>query len=102
MNFSKSMVAKIVRRARVMCVKCYTKARLDHEKGEAVNRPSSDVMSESAVRWLTPEERQELRSDMAEASAWARAELRKRRAAKNSKISSRGIVNGISVWSDNN
>lgn len=82
MNFSKSMVAKIVRRARVMCMKCYTKTRLDHEKGEAVNRPSSDVMSESAVRWLTPEERQELRSDMAEASAWARAELRKRRAAK--------------------
>lgn len=41
----------------------------------------------SAVRWLTPEERQELRSDMAEASAWARTELRKRRAAKNSKIS---------------
>ncbi|EEV5964709.1 hypothetical protein EKP93_07460 [Escherichia coli] len=41
----------------------------------------------SVVRWLTPEERQELRSDMAEASAWARTELRKRRAAKNSKIS---------------
>lgn len=28
---------------------------------------------ESAVRWLTTEERQELRSDMAGASAWARA-----------------------------
>lgn len=34
---------------------------------------------ETAVRWLTPEELDELRRDMAEASAWARAELRRRR-----------------------
>ena len=32
-----------------------------------------------AVRRLTPEERAELRRDMAEASAWARAELARRR-----------------------
>lgn len=63
-------------------MKCYTKTRLDHGAGEAVSRPRSGGMSYSAVRWLTSEERQELRSDMAEASAWARTELRKRRAAK--------------------
>ena len=34
---------------------------------------------EPAVRWLTPEELDELRRDMAESSAWARAELRRRR-----------------------
>jgi len=34
-----------------------------------------------AVRRLTPEERAELRRDMAEASAWARAELKRRRLA---------------------
>jgi len=48
-----------------------------------------------AVRWLTLEERQELRSDTAEASAWARTELRKRRAAKNQKNSAHGTNNGI-------
>ncbi|MGP9510655.1 hypothetical protein ACT3R2_16795 [Halomonas sp. AOP43-D1-39] len=34
---------------------------------------------EPAVRWLTSEELDELRRDMKEASAWAKAELRKRR-----------------------
>ncbi len=34
---------------------------------------------ESAVRWLTSEELDELRRDMKEASAWARAELKRRR-----------------------
>ncbi|WP_110651801.1 hypothetical protein [Salinicola peritrichatus] len=34
---------------------------------------------EPAVRWLTPEELDELRRDMKEASAWARAELKRRR-----------------------
>ncbi|WP_268566222.1 hypothetical protein [Proteus mirabilis] len=48
-----------------------------------------------AVRWLTLEERQELRSDMAEASAWARTELRKRRAAKNQKNSAHVMDDGI-------
>ncbi|UDM60649.1 hypothetical protein KIJ96_12565 [Pseudoalteromonas piscicida] len=36
----------------------------------------------SAVRWLTLEERKELRRDMAESSAWAKAELKRRRAKK--------------------
>ncbi|MCC5902410.1 MAG: hypothetical protein JJT87_10835 [Halomonas sp.] len=35
---------------------------------------------EPAVRWLTPEELDELRRDMKEASAWARAELKRRKA----------------------
>ncbi len=34
---------------------------------------------EPAVRWLTSEELDELRRDMREASAWAKAELMKRR-----------------------
>ncbi|WOI27326.1 hypothetical protein R1T44_08090 [Cobetia amphilecti] len=34
---------------------------------------------EPAVRWLTSEELDELRRDMKEASAWARAELKRRR-----------------------
>lgn len=40
----------------------------------------------SGPRMLTAEERQELRRDMAESSAWAKAELKRRRAAKNQKI----------------
>lgn len=39
-----------------------------------------------AVRRLTPEERAELRRDMAEASAWARAELARRRKEKERKM----------------
>lgn len=35
---------------------------------------------ESAVRWLTSEELDEFRREMKEASAWARAELKRRRA----------------------
>ncbi|BCB08875.1 hypothetical protein HHSLTHF2_27650 [Vreelandella venusta] len=35
---------------------------------------------ERAVRWLTPEERDDLRRDMKEASVWARAELKRRKA----------------------
>ncbi|MBW6391011.1 hypothetical protein [Billgrantia antri] len=35
---------------------------------------------EPAVRWLTSEELDELRRDMAESSAWMRAELKRRRA----------------------
>lgn len=39
-----------------------------------------------AVRRLTPEERAELRRDMAESSAWARAELVRRRQEKERKM----------------
>lgn len=39
-----------------------------------------------AVRRLTSEERAELRRDMAEASAWARAELARRRQEKEYKM----------------
>ncbi|MGJ8515198.1 hypothetical protein R84865_002143 [Carnimonas sp. R-84865] len=41
---------------------------------------------EASVCRLTPSEVDELRRDMAEASAWTRTELRKRGAAKNGKI----------------
>ena len=49
----------------------------------------------SGPRMLTVEERQELRRDMAESSAWAKAELKRRRAAKNQKNSEHGIDDGI-------
>lgn len=40
----------------------------------------------SGPRMLTTEEKQELRRDMAESSAWAKAELKRRRDVKNQKI----------------
>ncbi|EPN4955916.1 hypothetical protein ACT0HV_003919 [Vibrio diabolicus] len=49
----------------------------------------------SDPRRLSVEEIQELRRDMAESSAWARAELKRRRAAKNQKNSAYGIDDGI-------
>lgn len=48
-----------------------------------------------AVRRLTPSELEELRQDMAESSAWAKAELKRRRDAKNQKNSVHGIDDGI-------
>ncbi|EKK7178342.1 hypothetical protein PON68_002587 [Vibrio alginolyticus] len=44
---------------------------------------------------LTTEEKKELRRDMEESSAWAKAELKRRRDAKNQKDSAHGIDNGI-------
>ncbi|WP_049877431.1 hypothetical protein [Vibrio parahaemolyticus] len=46
-------------------------------------------------RLLTAEEKQELRRDMQESSAWAKAELKRRRASKNQKNSAHGIDDGI-------
>ncbi|EIW7863262.1 hypothetical protein MH171_003225 [Vibrio parahaemolyticus] len=56
----------------------------------------------SGPRWLSVEEKQELRRDMAESSAWAKAELKRRRAAKNQKNSSHGIDDGIEKDADCN
>ncbi len=56
----------------------------------------------SGSRVLTTEEKQELRQDMQESSAWAKAELKRRRAAKNQKNSSHGIGNGIEKDTDCN
>lgn len=50
---------------------------------------------EAKVRMLTPEEIVQLRQDMAESSAWTKAELKRRRAAKNQKNSEHGIDDGI-------
>lgn len=50
---------------------------------------------EAKVRMLTPEGIVQLRQDMAESSAWARAELKRRRVAKNQKNSGHGIDDGI-------
>ncbi|WP_238132563.1 hypothetical protein [Vibrio cincinnatiensis] len=49
----------------------------------------------SCPRVLTAEEKQDLRRDMAESSAWVKAELKRRRAAKNQKNSAHGIDDGI-------
>lgn len=49
----------------------------------------------SGPRILTTGEKQELRRDMQESSAWAKAELERRRAGKNQKKSEHGIDNGI-------
>ena len=49
----------------------------------------------SGPRRLSVEEIQELRRDMQESSAWAKTELKRRRAAKNQKNSVHGIDDGI-------
>ncbi|EPX4129931.1 hypothetical protein ACW0FT_003068 [Vibrio alginolyticus] len=49
----------------------------------------------SGPRRLSVEEIQELRRDMQESSAWAKAELKRRRVAKNQKNSAHGIDDGI-------
>ncbi|MEF1254272.1 MULTISPECIES: hypothetical protein [Vibrio] len=49
----------------------------------------------TSVIALTCEEKQELRPDMQESSTWAKAELKRRRAAKNQKNSAHGIDDGI-------
>lgn len=50
----------------------------------------------SGPRMLTTEEKKELRHDMAASSAWGgKAELKRRREAKNQKNSAHGIVDGI-------
>ncbi|MGY5650464.1 hypothetical protein [Vibrio cincinnatiensis] len=49
----------------------------------------------SGPRRLSVEEIQELRRDMQESSAWGKAELKRRRDAKNQKNSAHGIDDGI-------
>ncbi|HCM1081283.1 TPA: hypothetical protein ACN38F_003591 [Vibrio parahaemolyticus] len=49
----------------------------------------------SGPRRLSVEEIQELRRDMQESSAWGKAELKRRRDAKNQKNSAHGIDYGI-------
>ncbi|EGQ7664026.1 hypothetical protein I7Z51_003846 [Vibrio parahaemolyticus] len=49
----------------------------------------------SGPRRLSVEEIQELRRDMEESSIWAKAELKRRRDAKNQKNSAHGIDDGI-------
>ncbi|EGQ7949773.1 hypothetical protein DBT73_RS16840 [Vibrio parahaemolyticus] len=56
----------------------------------------------SGPRRLSVEEIQELRSDMQESSAWAKAELKRRRDAKNQKNSAHGIDDGIEKGSISN
>ncbi|OUD22329.1 hypothetical protein BUN10_21800 [Vibrio parahaemolyticus] len=49
----------------------------------------------SGPRRLSVEEIQELRRDMQEFSAWAKAELKRRRSEKNQKNSEHGMDDGI-------
>ncbi|HCH0355944.1 TPA: hypothetical protein NJ855_001593 [Vibrio parahaemolyticus] len=52
-------------------------------------------MSSHRIKQQSLEEIQGLRRDMQESSAWAKAELKCRRAAKNQKNSAHGIGDGI-------
>lgn len=56
----------------------------------------------SSPRVLTDEEKQELRRDMIESSAWAKTELKRRRDKKNQKNSAHGIDDGIEKGSFSN
>ncbi|CAA0342498.1 conserved hypothetical protein [Alteromonas alvinellae] len=56
----------------------------------------------SGPRMLTTEEKKELRHDMAASSAWGKAELKRRRDAKNQKNSAHGIDDGIEKDTDCN
>lgn len=47
---------------------------------------NAGILAEPKVRRLTPEEMAELRKDMAESSAWAKAELKRRREKKSKKF----------------
>ena len=51
--------------------------------------------TEAKVHMLTAEEIVQLRQDMAESSTWAKAELKRRRAAKKQKNYVHGIDDGI-------
>ncbi|ELB1991365.1 TPA: hypothetical protein L3V69_005066 [Vibrio parahaemolyticus] len=51
--------------------------------------------TKSTPRALSPNEIEALRDDMKESSVWAKAELKRRRAAKNQKNSVHGIDDGI-------
>ncbi|QMV13533.1 hypothetical protein Vspart_00771 [Vibrio spartinae] len=56
----------------------------------------------SRVRHLSLSERLSLRRDMQESSDWAKAELKRRRDAKNQKKSAHGIDDGIEKGSISN
>ncbi|UTV99296.1 hypothetical protein KDW99_18955 [Marinomonas rhizomae] len=56
-----------------------------------------NLSSESRARLLTVEEMYELRRDMAESSAWARAELKRRREEKAKQSAERGTNNGTTT-----
>lgn len=51
---------------------------------------------------LTTEEKQELSRDMQESSIWAKAELKRRRDAKNQKNSAHGIDDGTEKGNTHN
>ncbi|ELK9269129.1 hypothetical protein RV589_005064 [Vibrio alginolyticus] len=56
---------------------------------------SENRQIEAKSRRLSDSEIQALRRDMFESSAWAKAELKRRRDAKNQKNSAHGIDDGI-------
>jgi hypothetical protein len=60
-------------------------------KCKAISRRQKVNRVTSGPRWLSAEEKQELRHDMTKSSAWAKAELKRRRSAKTQKDSSHGI-----------
>lgn len=67
----------------------------DQERLSCCDDADGYPVNGAAVRQLTVDEANNLRRDMAESSAWAKAELKRRRAAKNQKKSEYGIDDGI-------
>lgn len=62
-----------------------THVLVQHLKCPATSGGHMMARTKSGLRLLTAEEKQELRRDMTESSAWAKAELKRRRVAKNQK-----------------
>lgn len=60
---------------------------------------SMSNVNEPAVRRLNEDELKELRRDMAESSAWARAELKRRREEKAKQNAEHGTNNGTTTES---
>lgn len=53
--------------------------------------------AETVPRWLSVEEKQDLRRDMVESSAWARTELKRRREEKAKQSAEHGTNNGTTI-----
>lgn len=51
----------------------------------------------SVPRWLSVEEKEDLHRDIAESSAWARAELKRRREEKAKQSAEHGTNNGTTI-----
>ncbi|WP_332419032.1 hypothetical protein [Vibrio metschnikovii] len=72
----------------------------DQERVSCCDDADGYPVNGAAVRQLTVDEANDLRRDMAESSAWAKVELKRRRAVKNQKKSEHGMDDGIEDGAD--